>query len=125
MQKWIEISDYDFKTAEAMYRTGRYLYVAFMCQQAVEKIIKALITSIDHEYPPKIHKLESLANKAKIDNKLNDEQKDLLSELSFYYLNNRYPDLKKELSQLVDRKKSKELLGKTENFLKWMKQNLK
>ncbi len=28
---WIDIADYDLKTAEAMLETGRYLYVGFMC----------------------------------------------------------------------------------------------
>ena len=28
---WLDIADYDLDTAEAMYQTGRRLYVAFMC----------------------------------------------------------------------------------------------
>ena len=28
---WTELSDYDFDTADAMFRTGRWLYVGFMC----------------------------------------------------------------------------------------------
>lgn len=125
VKKWIEISDYDYKTARAMYRSRRYLYVAFMCQQSVEKILKALITQIEDDYPPKIHKLETLALKANLSDELDADQKDLLSELSFYYLNNRYPDFKAELSKLINRKKSHELLKKTEKFLKWMKQRIK
>ena len=42
VSEWVEISEYDLKTAEAMLATARYLYVAFMCQQAIEKILKAL-----------------------------------------------------------------------------------
>lgn len=38
---WAEMSDYDLETAEAMLATGRYLYVAFMCHQTIEKILKA------------------------------------------------------------------------------------
>ena len=34
---WTEMSDYDLETAEAMLATGRYLYVAFMCHQTIEK----------------------------------------------------------------------------------------
>jgi len=34
---WIEISDYDLDTAEAMLESKRYLYVGFMCHQAIEK----------------------------------------------------------------------------------------
>ena len=37
---WIEMSDYDFDTAKAMLETKRYLYVAFMCHQTIEKILK-------------------------------------------------------------------------------------
>jgi len=38
---WIEISDYDLETAEAMYHSKRYLYVGFMCHQTIEKAFKA------------------------------------------------------------------------------------
>jgi HEPN domain-containing protein len=37
---WIDLSDYDLETAEAMLSSGRYLYVGFMCHKAIEKIIK-------------------------------------------------------------------------------------
>jgi uncharacterized protein YeeX (DUF496 family) len=35
---WIELSDYDLETAEAMLKSKRYLYVGFMCHQTIEKI---------------------------------------------------------------------------------------
>ena len=38
---WIEMSDYDLETADAMLATDRYLYVGFMCHQTIEKILKA------------------------------------------------------------------------------------
>jgi HEPN domain-containing protein len=124
VKKWLEISDYDFKTARAMFKSRRYLYVAFMCQQAVEKAIKALIVLNQDDYPPKIHKLETLALKANLSDELSDEQKDLLSELSFFYLNNRYPDFKTELNKLINKKKAQEILNKTESMLKWMRHKI-
>lgn len=33
---WLDIANYDLDTAEAMYTTGRWLYVAFMCHQVIE-----------------------------------------------------------------------------------------
>jgi HEPN domain-containing protein len=39
---WLDIAEYDLKTAEAMFETGRWLYVVFMCQQAMEKLSKLL-----------------------------------------------------------------------------------
>lgn len=32
---WLDIVDYDLATAEAMYSTGRWLYVGFMCHQVI------------------------------------------------------------------------------------------
>lgn len=34
---WVERSRYDLDTAKVMLNSGRLLYVAYMCQQAVEK----------------------------------------------------------------------------------------
>jgi len=32
---WMEIADYDIGTAESLFKTRRWLYVAFMCHQAI------------------------------------------------------------------------------------------
>lgn len=37
---WEDIAQYDLETAKAMLSSGRFLYVVFMCQQSIEKIIK-------------------------------------------------------------------------------------
>ncbi len=63
VQYWIEISDYDLETAEAMLRTKRYLYVGFMCHQAIEKIFKAYYTGIKSDNAPFSHSLSYLAKK--------------------------------------------------------------
>ncbi len=39
---WEEAAKYDLETAKAMLAAGRYLYVVFMCQQAIEKLVKGL-----------------------------------------------------------------------------------
>ena len=46
---WVERSRYDLDTAKIMLDTGRYLYVAYMCQQTIEKILKAIIAHQDKE----------------------------------------------------------------------------
>ena len=38
---WLDIANYDLDTAEALYNSGRWLYVAFMCHQVIEKTLKA------------------------------------------------------------------------------------
>jgi HEPN domain-containing protein len=97
--EWVELSDYDFKTAEAMQKSGRYLYVLFCCQQAVEKRLKALITDATDSFPPRWHDLIRLADFAKI--ALDAKQKLLLGKLTNYYIETRYPEEMKELGRKV------------------------
>ena len=42
-ERWRELAVYDLGTAEAMLAAGRYMYVLFCCQQAMEKHLKGLI----------------------------------------------------------------------------------
>ena len=42
--KWLEQVEEDISAAECMYNGGHWLYVGFMCHQAVEKVLKALWT---------------------------------------------------------------------------------
>jgi len=52
-KKWLERAKYDLDTAGAMLTSRRYLYVAFMCQQALKKILKAIIVERGNEVPSK------------------------------------------------------------------------
>ena len=73
VEHWIERSNYDLDTANVMLDTGRYLYVAYMCQQTIEKILKAIIAHHGRENFP-IHNLNRLAELASIKTELNSEQ---------------------------------------------------
>lgn len=57
VQIWMERVDYDLETARAMLKAGRYLYVVFMCQQAVEKNVKAILRKEAKEYLIKTDRL--------------------------------------------------------------------
>lgn len=48
-KNWEGTSNYDLRTAEAMYKAGRYLYVVFMCCLAIEKMLKAILAQKDPE----------------------------------------------------------------------------
>ncbi|MDR3133563.1 MAG: HEPN domain-containing protein [Prevotellaceae bacterium] len=73
VQYWIQLSDYDMETAEAMLQAKRYLYVGFMCHQVVEKIFKAGLAKLKEETPPYVHKLALLARRAGFYEMLSEE----------------------------------------------------
>jgi len=82
-RKWAEQAQYDLDTADAMFKAGRYVYVLFCCQQAVEKALKAVIVKKTGEMPPRIHNLLRLAETAGIES--GQEQIHFLTKLSGYY----------------------------------------
>lgn len=117
---WLEIADYDLDTARDMLKAKRYVYVGFMCHQAVEKAMKAVVASTG-VFPPKIHNLEKLAAVARLDDKLSNEQKAVLAFLEPMNLESRYPDAQRTIAQWLTAKRSRELVSETEEFLCWIK----
>lgn len=81
---WIELSDYDYDTAQAMWETRRFLYVGFMCHQVVEKILKAYWSKVLEEKPLKIHHLSRLAAKSGLVDELSEEQLDKTKALQLW-----------------------------------------
>lgn len=119
---WLERAQYDWETAGAMMSAGRYLYVAFMCQQAVEKMLKGVIQGKTKETPPYTHNLSALAKASDV--KFLEEQLDFLSLLTGYYMNTRYPDYKQRLAKEIDRNKAEEILKKSEDIYQCLKREL-
>ena len=91
---WLDLSDYDLATAEAMLLTKRYLYVGFMCHQAIEKILKALYVQLFNELPPYTHNLIQLTNLTNINKELSEEQKEVIIKLMPLNVESRYPKYK-------------------------------
>ena len=57
INNWLSLAEYDLNPAEAMFQTKRYLYVAFMWQQAIEKLLKAGYVKARSSTPPYTHNL--------------------------------------------------------------------
>lgn len=89
--EWLRQSGYDIGTAEAMYNSGRYVYTAFMCQLAVEKILKGLIVEHTGDTPPKTHNLIHLVKIAKVE--LSESQLEFIAVLNMAGVGTRYPDM--------------------------------
>jgi len=121
---WIEMSDYDFDTAKAMLETKRYLYVAFMCHQTIEKILKAYWSNVLEEPPLKIHSLSRLAEKSGLDKDMSEEQTDFIDELEPLNIEARYPSYKERLMKSLTPERCKELIEQTDKLRIWIKSKL-
>lgn len=118
---WVDTAEYDLETADAMLRTKRYLYVGFMCHQAVEKMLKADFWAKQKDMPPYIHHLKRLAEGSGILSNLSDEQLDLIEELIPMNIEGRYPSYKDSLFKSLSQSRCENIILKTKMLCSWIK----
>jgi HEPN domain-containing protein len=116
MRRWHELALEDFDSAQYMFEGNRYGYVYFMCQQAIEKELKAFIEV--KKVPPKIHNLLILSQQAGII--LNEPEQNLLIQLTKEYTRARYPDVQRTT---YTKKITESVLFQTEEFLCRLRKN--
>jgi HEPN domain-containing protein len=121
---WVELAEYDLVTAQAMLDTRRYLYVGFMCHQAIEKVLKAAFVTNKKENPPYTHNLSILAKESTIYALLSDKQKDLLDLLDPLNIEARYPTYKDQIFRSLSKEKCVEILRATKELQQWIKEKL-
>ena len=121
---WIELSDYDIKTAEAMLQSKRYLYVGFMAHQAIEKILKAYFVDVKGETAPFSHSLSFLAKESDIYKNFSEEQKDFIDLLEPMNIEARYPTNKEQLMRSLTEKRCAEILNNAQELQRWIAQKL-
>lgn len=122
VKSWVDASRYDLETARAMLKSRRYLYVLFMCQQTLEKLLKAYVTVRTGEFPPRIHNLVRLGELASLE--LSEEEKKLLERLSLYYLQSRYPPEIQILARKVSKPMAADHVKQTEALWKRLNRRL-
>ncbi len=98
--RWIRKADNDLRAAEYLLKAEEPLtdIISFHCQQAVEKYLKAYLTSVDARVK-KTHDLEVILNQCiEKDREFEELDSDKISRLSFYAVGIRYPEEYFELS---------------------------
>lgn len=129
---WLEAAQYDIETAKVMLDTGRYVYVAFMCQQAIEKLTKGIYQLFTDSEPPMVHNiwnilkllkkdvtLEKSLRKEIFDEKL-IEYKNFFVELLAFYISGRYPSFKEKISTSIDANRAKRILKQGMEVFMWL-----
>ena len=123
-QKWLDRVVYDLDTAKAMLQTGRLIYAIFMCQQSLEKCLKALLAFQGKEIIP-IHNLRRLAETASIIDQLEDSTLVKLDYLSSYYINARYKEDLQQLSKGISEGVVRDFIAFSEEQITWLQKKMK
>ncbi len=120
-KNWIDTANYDIKTAEAMFKSKRFIYVVFMCHIAIEKMVKAVISAETKGLPPKSHSLLYLSDKALI--KYPEDKQEFIEQLDNVSVVTRYPEDLKKLSKEFNKNKAEEILSLTRRTLRWLRRD--
>jgi HEPN domain-containing protein len=118
---WNDLSQYDLDTAAVMLDGRRYLYVGFMCHQAVEKALKAYHWFFFVSEPEYTHSLSRLARKAELLPLLSEKQISLMDSLEPLNIEARYPADKARLVSFLTHDRCEHILAETKGLVEWLR----
>ena len=121
---WLDLADYDLVTAEAMHQTGRWLYVAFMCHQVIEKTLKAYWCATCDDDPPYTHNHKRLADGCGLYQQLTVDQREFIETITNYNIEARYPEDKEELARTLTPQACQQIIDETKQLQQWIKEHL-
>lgn len=121
-ERWWQQALKDLQSAEKNLEAEEYYLVAFLCQQAAEKSLKALYIDRLGESPGATHSLIFLGKKVEIPS----EFLTLLRKMTPDFVLARYPDAADDLPyELYDRDIADERLDFAKKVLEWIKEQFR
>jgi len=119
---WLDIAQYDLETAAVMFSSGRWLYVVFACQQAIEKLVKGLYVLYIDDNVPKTHNIRMLIEKYEtlLPEMVPEAYYDLFEDLTAHYLNGRYVEYKQKLGDRVNERVAASFYEKSKEVFAWL-----
>jgi HEPN domain-containing protein len=116
-------AEYDLNTAEHMLKTGRYIYVIFMCHLSIEKMLKAISSEVADKTPPKTHNLIYLTKLSGIH--FSEGHFEFISKLNNASVVTRYPEDFAKLIESYPENVAESYLRQTKEIIEWLKQKQK
>ena len=127
------LADYDIETAEVLIAAQRWVYVAYLCEQAVERLLKGMYVYYCGREAPKSHNPGYLLSRLrrneffcshvdipKFDAQF-EKQEDFLSDLMFYYISDYPFSYQKLMDRFINEQTAMELYNGTLQMLRWLK----
>ena len=119
---WLLAAEDNFETAKILFEAHRYNFSIFICQQAVEALLKAVYIIKKKDRPEYIHKLPKLLDLINIDVPNSIDKKIL--RLDAHYIKARYKEDRFN-SKIYNKENAKLILKDTEDIFEWFTKNLK
>ena len=117
---WLDIVAEDLDLGEFLFKSGRWLYSAFMCHQVVEKMLKAYWTATRDDVPPYIHEHKRLAELCGLFGQMDDRQRSFLNEIRLMNIEARYPDYKRTVAASLNEDRTRHIVEQTKQMQQWI-----
>jgi HEPN domain-containing protein len=122
-REWIELSEEDLQVARLALDEGIPRTCIFHCQQALEKLLKAIwIEKAAEGYPPREHNLTLLAAKGNV--VLDAGRQEFFDSLSKQYMPTRYADVAIEEEVEYSKEQAENYYRRTAEEFQWLRQQL-
>lgn len=119
---WVQQAEIDLKSAEKNFEGEIYYVCAFLCQQAIEKIMKAVFMNKTKNSPPNIHNLRELGELIGLPPNLLSKAR----KLSRDFVISRYPDAAGDVpAKVYDKEIAKEILRDAKELFTWLQKQLR
>jgi HEPN domain-containing protein len=127
------LSDYDIGTIDCLIAGERWVYVAYLCQQAIERQLKGMYVYYNNAEAPKTHNVTYLFSKVTgsvkftgdVDIARFEERRtaceDFLIDIMFYYMSDYPFSYKNITSRFVDRTLALDLYTRTKDYIAWLR----
>lgn len=122
IEYWLEVSLDDLASAESIFKNGNYDWSLYIAHLALEKVLKAYYVAVKDEIPPKIHKLDRIAELSGL--LLSEEQEELLKIVNEFNLEARYPDYKKKFKDICTKDFAQNYLTKIKQLHTWIQDQI-
>ena len=119
---WVDGADKDYKTMMDLYNTRNFNWSLFMGHLVIEKLLKGLYIKKTENFPPLIHDLRRICEKAGIE--LSEEKIINLDTITRFNINARYDDYKQSFYNLCSENFTTVWIEKIKNIRIWIKQML-
>lgn len=130
---WTMLSDYDLETVEVLITGKRWIYVAYLCQQAMERQLKGMYVYYMNAEAPKTHNVSFLYSKTVNSREFSEqadcgrfderryECEDFLVDLMYYYMSDYPFSYKNIMSRFVDEKTALQLYADAKDYIRWLR----
>jgi HEPN domain-containing protein len=117
---WVPLAKRDMRSARVLLENDDPENALFLCQQAIEKALKAHVQMTTDETPPRIHHLLRLAKVAGVWRDLDAEAQNTLIQVNPYVTVARYTLENRSAGVLVSADRAQEPVRRSEEVVAWL-----